>query len=104
MTAAMPMAIQFPSGLMSRIPESIINREGFDFKVSLLLKGSQGIYFTPVANTTTIEISSTWPAPKFERQFLPDTSTITKDGFNARWTVLDINRQLSQQWTDATPE
>ena len=104
MSTAVPLAIQFPSGLMTRISSPELIREGFDFEIHLSLKGSQGIYVTPVANQTTVELRSSWPSPKFEGQFLPDTSVISKDGFTARWSVLDINRQLSQQWTQDAPQ
>src|SRR4030095_4981262 len=98
MNASEPVAIGFPNGLISRLPEKLSKSVGFDFEIPLSLKGSQGIYITPVASNTNVSITSTWPSPKFEGQFLPDTSTISKDGFDASWTVLDINRQISQQW------
>ncbi len=104
MTASTPVAIGFPNGLVSHVPVGIVKSPGFDFSIALSLKGSQGIYFSPVANNTNVSIHSSWPSPKFEGQFLPDTSTISKDGFNARWTILDINRQITQQWTNATPQ
>jgi inner membrane protein len=104
MFSAIPVDIQFPNGLMARINDRNTTSSGFNFEISLSLKGSQGIYFTPVANHTTVQLKSSWPSPKFEGQFLPDTSTISNNGFEARWTVLDINRQLSQQWTNETPQ
>ena len=104
MTASEPVAIGFPSGLISRLPEKLSNSTGFDFEIALSLKGSQGIYITPVASNTNVSITSSWPSPKFEGQFLPDTSTIDKTGFTAKWSILDINRQIAQQWTDATPQ
>jgi len=102
MTASAPLAIQFPSGLVTAIP--LKEGKEMDFQITLSLKGSLGIYFVPVANQTNVEINSSWPSPKFEGQFLPDTSTISKNGFHARWTILDINRQISQQWTDETSQ
>lgn len=104
MTSASPIAIQFPTGLMSRLPASEIDSGDFHFEVMLNLKGSEGIYFSPVADHNKIELTSSWPSPKFEGQFLPDTSAVSPHGFEAHWTVLDINRQLSKQWTDQTPQ
>ena len=104
MTAAVPVAIRFPNGLMSRLPKNIVTSPGFDFEIDLTIKGSQGIYFTPVANNTTVTLNSTWPSPKFEGQILPDTTTITVNGFDVRWNILDINRQITQEWTDAAPQ
>ena len=100
MTAAPPVAIHFPNGLFSRLPQSNLTTSGFDFQIALALKGSEGLYITPVANTTSVDLVSTWPSPKFEGQFLPDSSSISAKGFKAHWTILDINRHITQEWTD----
>ena len=104
MTAAVATALQLPSGLMCNLPDSVARNEKTDFTILLSLKGSQGIYFSPVANHNKVKLTSSWPSPKFEGQFLPDTSTISASGFEANWTILDINRQISQQWTENTPQ
>ncbi|HQW25999.1 MAG TPA: cell envelope integrity protein CreD [Saprospiraceae bacterium] len=104
MTAAMPDGLQLPSGLMCNLPGTIASNEKLDFQIKLSLKGSQGIYFSPVGGQNKVKLTSSWPSPKFEGQFLPDTSTITTNGFEASWTILDINRQISQQWTEGNPQ
>jgi inner membrane protein len=104
MTASSPMAIRFANGLSGHLPVSKLNSSGFDFEIALALKGSRGLYISPVANQTTVDLVSGWPSPKFEGQFLPDSSTISAKGFKAHWTILDINRQISQQWTDDIPQ
>jgi inner membrane protein len=104
MTAAVPAALQLPGGLMCNLPDGIAGKEKTDFRIHLSLKGSQGIYFSPVAANNKVSLTSTWPSPKFEGQFLPDTSSISAEGFTAEWSILDINRQISQQWTDANPQ
>lgn len=104
MTASSPTAIQFNNGLFGHMPLTKLTTAGFDFEIPLSLKGSRGIYITPVANQTTVNLSSTWPSPKFEGQFLPDSSTVSVNGFKAHWTILDINRQLTQEWTNDLPQ
>ncbi|MEP6794057.1 MAG: cell envelope integrity protein CreD [Saprospiraceae bacterium] len=104
MTAAAPAGINLSNGLMCHLPERIVKNEKVDFNITLNLKGSQGIYFSPVAGNNKVRMSSSWPSPKFEGQFLPDTSTISDKGFEASWTILDINRQITQQWTDVNPQ
>ena len=103
MNAALPAAIQFPNGLMAPLPNDLAPT-GFPFEIKLKLKGSRAFYVSPVANATQVSLKSTWPSPKFEGQFLPDTSSVSSNGFEAHWTVLDINRQMSQEWTDHTPQ
>ncbi len=104
MTAATPLGINLTNGLMCHLPGVVAKHEKLDFRIKLNLKGSNGIFFSPVAGKNTLNISSSWPSPKFEGTFLPDTSTISDKGFNASWTILDINRQIAQQWTDANPQ
>jgi inner membrane protein len=104
MTAAVPAGLQLPTGLMCNLPDGVTQNEKMDFQIALSLKGSQGLYFSPVAGKNKVKLVSTWPSPKFEGQFLPDTSTITTDGFEAEWTILDINRQITQEWTDSNPQ
>ncbi|HZV69933.1 MAG TPA: cell envelope integrity protein CreD [Saprospiraceae bacterium] len=104
MTAAAPTGLKLNNGLMCYLPGGVTQNETLDFRIRLNLKGSQGIYFAPVAGNNKVKLTSTWPSPKFEGQFLPDTSTINDKGFEASWTILDINRQITQQWTDVTPQ
>jgi len=62
MTAAVPAALQLPSGLMCNLPDSVAGNEKMDFAIQLSLKGSQGIYFSPVANHNKVKITSSWPS------------------------------------------
>lgn len=71
----------------------------YNFKLSLALKGSQLLYFTPVGKVTDINISSEWPNPSFNGAFLPDSREVTEKGFKANWNVLHLNRNFPQVWT-----
>lgn len=68
------------------------------FSFDLSLNGSQKLRFIPVGKTTEVDLHSTWSHPSFDGAFLPDTHTINPDGFEARWTVLDLNRNFPQAW------
>ncbi len=71
----------------------------YQFKLSLNLKGSQLLYFTPVGKVTDINLSSDWPNPSFNGAFLPDKREISEKGFKANWNVLHLNRNFPQIWT-----
>jgi inner membrane protein len=71
----------------------------YNFSVSLDLKGSQLLYFTPVGKVTDVKISSDWPDPSFDGAFLPDSRTVSAKGFEANWNVLHLNRNYPQIWT-----
>lgn len=71
----------------------------YNFELQLDLKGSQQLYFTPVGKTTDIHITSAWPTPSFNGAFLPDTRSVSVNGFSADWNVLHLNRNYPQVWT-----
>ena len=71
----------------------------YQFKLSLNLKGSQLLYFTPVGKVTDINLSSDWPNPSFNGAFLPDKREISEKGFKANWNILHLNRNFPQVWT-----
>src|ERR1044072_5263735 len=44
---------------------------------------------------------SNWPHPSFYGAFLPAERTITSNGFDARWQVLELNRSYAQAFREA---
>jgi inner membrane protein len=68
----------------------------YDFALQLDVNGSSKMYFVPVGKTTQVKMQSIWPDPSFDGKFLPDTSTVSADGFVANWKVLHLNRDYSQ--------
>lgn len=59
----------------------------FEFHLVMGVKGSAAMAVTPGARDTRVKILSNWPHPSFFGGHLPDTSSITKDGFSASWRV-----------------
>ena len=71
----------------------------FDLSITLELNGSGNFRVVPIGRNTSVSVSSTWPDPSFQGAFLPDSSTITKEGFMAYWSVLHLNRPYPQEFT-----
>ncbi len=71
--------------------------KAFVVKTKLSLKGSGQLHFSPMGKTTEVELASTWKDPKFLGAFLPENE-VTEQGFTAKWTVLDFNRNFPQVW------
>lgn len=89
----------FRSGVQALVPDfsaSDINT----FSMNLNLNGGQEINFVPIGQETKVKLTSSWENPSFDGAFLPTEHTITEDGFEARWSVLDINRNYPQRWLD----
>jgi len=72
----------------------------YNFTLSLDLKGSQLLYFTPVGKVTDIALTSEWSNPSFNGAFLPDSREVNEKGFVAKWNVLHLNRNFPQSWTN----
>ena len=87
------------SGINTNIPLSDSTIGTFDLKLNL--KGSQNMYFVPVGKTTDVQISSSWPSPKFTGNYLPDSRNVTDSGFTANWNVLHLNRNYPQNWVNS---
>lgn len=88
----------FPHGIA--IPLNASAASGGTFSANVALKGSEYLYFTPVGKTTDVNISADWKDPKFDGQYLPETSTITTDKFSAHWKILPMSHSYPQYWKD----
>jgi inner membrane protein len=84
------------SGVYCEVP--ITKQSPANFSFNLDLNGSGSLNFIPAGAKTQISLSSTWKNPSFEGAFLPDERMIDEKGFNARWNVLQLNRNYPQQW------
>ena len=83
------------AGISTAVPlKSLREDAGFEFRMKLTLAGSSQLTFLPLARKAAIDIKSTWPHPKFEGAPAPLEPEISDDGFSARWSVLEINRNF----------
>jgi inner membrane protein len=69
-----------------------------NFSFDLDLQGSQHLAFIPLGKETRVELLSDWKDPSFTGAFLPKNRSITKDGFEADWQILELNRNYPQFW------
>ena len=84
------------------IQESDSNNTEINFSAGLQLKGSEKLYFVPVGKETAIKLNSDWKDPKFNGAFLPKDHKISDKGFDAEWSVLNLNRNYPQAFTNNT--
>lgn len=70
------------------------------FAVTLKIKGTGKLYFTPCGNTTTVNIKSSKGTPSYDGKYMPDRIQPKADsGFSASWKVLHVSRGYPQYWT-----
>ncbi|GIT91273.1 cell envelope integrity protein CreD [Jannaschia pagri] len=62
----------------------------------LTLNGSSSFRVTPDGRTTRVTMSGDWPDPGFTGAFLPETRTVTAEGFTATWAVPHLARAMPQ--------
>jgi inner membrane protein len=66
----------------------------FSFKIQL--NGSRLLAFLPFAAETNVALTSTWANPSFEGAFIPYDKSVAKEGFTAKWKILELNRNYGQ--------
>ncbi len=89
------------AGISTAVPRGALREAtNIPFHVTLTLAGSRRLDFLALARKADIEITSTWEHPKFEGAPAPLSPTIGKQGFKARWSVLEMNRNFGQSWID----
>jgi inner membrane protein len=79
-------------------PAEAARNIGFSGQINL--NGSQQLLFTPVGKQTSVQMQSSWPDPSFTGNQLPDSASIGKSGFVARWKSLSHTRSFPQAWKD----
>jgi inner membrane protein len=78
------------------------NDEGnINYHCELKLNGSEKMNFIPVGKNSHVVVKGVWPSPGFIGKFSP-TYTISTNGFEASWNVLEINRAIPATWTENT--
>ena len=71
-------------------------KQGFPFAFKLDLNGSGALNFVPAGGETEIVAQSDWPHPSFQGSFLPESHTISDQGFEATWRIPRLARGQSQ--------
>lgn len=83
-------------GLNVHVPIKPENNYKFSFEIDL--NGSDSINFIPLGKETNIHLTSNWASPSFDGSFLPDERNVTNEGFDAKWKILELNRDFPQVW------
>ena len=78
--------------------KSCLNADIYPFSYQLMLNGSQGTFFVPFGQDTTVEIDSNWSTPSFQGNWLPSQRTVNTDGFQATWNIPFLGRNYPQRW------
>lgn len=90
------------AGISTPVPASVLTGAAqVPFRLKLTLAGSRSLMFLPLARKAIVEMKSTWPHPGFIGAPAPLDPQIGAEGFSARWSVLEFNRDFPQSWYDS---
>ena len=88
-------------GIEARVDLSQLHQTaGATFDFGTVIAGSRAVSMLPLGSVTTVNLKSDWPHPSFQGSFLPVERTISDEGFQARWQVLELNRSFGQMWRE----
>lgn len=83
----------YEEGLQARftLPDSVKVGDSLAFSYHLDLKGTESLWFSPMAEVNTLTLTSSHPHPSFQGSFLPNQREVRPDGFEASWKVMGFN-------------
>ncbi|EOX4080834.1 cell envelope integrity protein CreD [Vibrio alginolyticus] len=88
---------QLPQGFHSDLTLADLNpAQPLAFDLNFLLQGMGQLQVTPIGSQTTVELSSTWAHPSFIGDYLPVSSEVSEDGFNAQWASNNFSTNIAQ--------
>ena len=98
-SAATHLGLQGVSAEMPAIVPGLPRQRAF--AADLVISGTERLQFLPFAESTHVNLESSWPSPSFSGAFSPDSAPqVGPHGFAAGWHVLQINRSYPQLWSD----
>jgi inner membrane protein len=68
------------------------------FALDLQINGADSLRISPLGDTTTVTMKSTWPSPSFVGNYLPEHREVSDSGFSAAWQISSLGRSLPSQW------
>lgn len=87
-----------PSGFHVPLSVSADSDTSNEFKLSITIRGSEGLFFSPVGENTAIRMTSAWTHPSFQGDLPPNKQEVTEAGFHAEWDIPHLVRSYPQYW------
>jgi inner membrane protein len=71
----------------------------YDFDILMEVQGGKSLRMVPLGENSVFELSTDWTAPSFNGSYLPVRYTVSETGFDARWEVSHLSRNIPLIWT-----
>jgi inner membrane protein len=63
------------------------------------IQGGKSLRMIPLGENSVFDVKADWPAPSFQGSYLPLRQTIGETGFEARWEISHLSRNIPLVWT-----
>jgi len=92
----------FSTGLHAPAQFSVAGPDAaIPFAFDLDLNGTRDLRLVPAGSETSLQLTSQWAHPGFTGAPLPESRSVTAEGFSAAWRVPYFGRGFPQAWTDS---
>lgn len=90
-----------PLPLAARVDPALLKAGAvLDVAVDFELAGTGSIGWVPLADDSSVTLTSSWPHPSFGGDFLPRTRSVTASGFEATWRVSSLSSRAQSQFQE----
>jgi inner membrane protein len=73
-------------------------RDTLTVRFRIAFAGSDSLSIVPIGQRTDVTLVSSWRSPSFIGPYLPESQTVTREGFQASWTTSSLGRGYGQVW------
>jgi inner membrane protein len=68
------------------------------FSINMDIQGGKSLRMVPMGGDTGLSVKADWNAPSFKGSYLPVEKQIDEKGFEARWQVSHLSRNIPAAW------
>jgi len=83
-------------GIQAAVAADVVRGETVPFALALDVAGMERLEIVPAAGQVEVKLRSAWPHPSFVGRYLPESRTISAEGFDALWRTSDLGTNVRQ--------
>jgi inner membrane protein len=83
---------RYGGGIHAAIPNFRDGETAFDIRLDI--QGGREMRVLPIGRDTGVRVRADWPSPSFQGSFLPAESAVADSGFEARWDISYLSRDI----------
>ncbi|UYZ85507.1 cell envelope integrity protein CreD [Entomomonas sp. E2T0] len=89
------------SGINGKLDSTSLQKGGdYSYAIQLSLQGTSSFNVSPIGKETNVTLTSNWPHPSFDGNFLPIKRDVAKKGFTADWQTNFFASDMESKFKD----